>query len=265
MLMQQLLIIGDNVKKSILIFLFTFIALSGNAYSDVEYGAERIATTINLTQVSYCELACLLDEESTSANAEDASPNERDRLQNGTPEIATGKFGGARVINDADNAYFVGDESIAFSSTSHILVMGWVKSDGGNGTILNVDTIIVLRVDGDNAQFILDPFSTNDRVSGSTTVNDNTFHHLAGFYDGSKIYIYVDGVDDSSGGLTPTGDWGGTSTDDWTFGRLGSDEYDGATLDEMAVFSNTDDGISTKAKIEAIITNAFSKGLEGNG
>jgi hypothetical protein len=45
--------------------------------------------------------------------------------------------------------------------------------------------------------------STNWELAGADTVNDSSWHHIAGVYDGSNLHVYVDGVLDSS--VTATG------------------------------------------------------------
>jgi len=49
-------------------------------------------------------------------------------------------------------------------------------------------------------QFACSGISNNQYgvISGSANVNDGQWHHVAGVYDGSRIYLYVDGVEDVS-------------------------------------------------------------------
>ena len=241
------------------------LSVSSPCYGGINLGGAVAEVAIDYTQVAYCESAWLLNESTNTDSAVDATSNSRDLDDTGTPEPATGKFGGGRVTVDADNAYFWKDPlSTSFTGSDSILVMGWCKANSTNGSILTMEAEILLRVDSNKAQFILNSFSSNDRVSGATDVNDNAWHHVAGFWDGTNIYVYVDGSDDSSGGLATSGTWAGASSDRWDIGTFGGTQFN-ASLDEIAVFSNTDSGISTKAKIEQIISDAYNLGLEGNG
>ncbi|MCX5637704.1 MAG: hypothetical protein NTX52_08445, partial [Planctomycetota bacterium] len=52
--------------------------------------------------------------------------------------------------------------------------------------------------------------STYGSIHGNADVNDGKWHHLAGVYDGSQIYLYVDGILDKSSEA-----WGSINTNDY--------------------------------------------------
>ncbi len=106
---------------------------------------------------------------------------------------------------DGTNDYVeLADES-AFDFTNSMTVEAWVRVDQFNKAYQAI-------VDkGDNSwriqrnylsssvQFHTDNISGSPYLNGTISINDGRWHHIAGVYDGSNKYIYVDGQLDVSG------------------------------------------------------------------
>jgi hypothetical protein len=112
-----------------------------------------------------------------------------------------GKIGGAMKFDGADDYIEVRDES-SFDITSRITVSAWIKV---NAFTKSYQAIVTK---GNNAWRIQRWSNTNyiefactglshnpyGSVLGDISVNDGQWHHVAGVYDGSRIYLYVDGI-----------------------------------------------------------------------
>jgi len=108
-----------------------------------------------------------------------------------------------------------------FDLTGPMTAMAWIKSDYFDWR--NLSTIIAKGTDNSGGWALQKAGRDNgisffvggvglpwDGVKGADGVFDNQWHHVAGVYDGSKAYVYLDGVDtnslDCSGSIT-TNDW----------------------------------------------------------
>lgn len=107
---------------------------------------------------------------------------------------------GPRIINTTYNP--------SLSGTDPVTVMGWVNFNGLGSSeyIVNKGTEIVLRKGvGDNPEFILNGFTSDDRATGSGTLSASTWYFLAGSFDGTTIRVLRNGV--VTGSATPTGSY----------------------------------------------------------
>ncbi|TAL47552.1 LamG domain-containing protein, partial [archaeon] len=89
------------------------------------------------------------------------------------------------------------------TSFNAITVSTWVKFNQvntNNYLVLDSSEKYILSVFNDKLRF--DAFDTADRITdGTTTITTGQWYHLVGTYDGNKVRVYVNGVDDQS---TPT-------------------------------------------------------------
>lgn len=116
-----------------------------------------------------------------------------------------GKRGKALDFGGTDE--YVNIPNHASLNPDYITVAAWIKKSttGTYGQIIDKDTTSGNRVwqfrvkNTDVVQFI--PFSaaSNGDCSGSVVVADGNWHHVVGTWDGTTIYIYVDGVVDGAG------------------------------------------------------------------
>ena len=154
-----------------------------------------------------------LDEGEGDTIANSASPGYDGRIIGG-PTWAVGKLGGALEFG-GDGGYVEITDSNDFAVTRRITVSAWIKTD----KIVRQWQAIVTKGDRSwrlqgsrngyalefSASGLLIPGNRWGSLYGVTDVNDGNWHHVAGVYDGEKIYLYIDGRVDSvkpaSGGI----------------------------------------------------------------
>jgi serine/threonine protein kinase/Flp pilus assembly protein TadD len=130
--------------------------------------------------------------------------------------------GGAHIISDVvrgnvlsldgDGDYVNCGNNPTFDITNSITISAWIKVDTFNkrwhAVVTKGDTAWRLQRnrDTDNIAFSctgLDvPSDQYSSVRGKRDVNDGKWHHIAGVYDGKKLYLYVDGELDVSASAT---------------------------------------------------------------
>ena len=94
-------------------------------------------------------------------------------------------------------------DSLAFSGTDELTIFQYIDNESeavDSDWCFAQGTEKVLRMSGSKMQFVLNSFSTNDRVT--STVTRKGKYAVIGMFDGTKLWVYVDGVGDS---VTPTG------------------------------------------------------------
>jgi len=116
----------------------------------------------------------------------------------------TGRIGGALRFDNADgtNDYVQIENESLFDITGQITVAAWIRVNEFNRSFQPIFT------KGDSAWRIQRFSNTNNiefactglshsvpygSLTGSISVNDGLWHHVAGVYDGSQVYLYVDG------------------------------------------------------------------------
>jgi len=145
-------------------------------------------------------------DETEGRRAVDSSGNGNDGTLKGDPQWQPGRVDGA-LLFDGDGDYVaIGNES-NFDITGSITVAAWIKvnafdkdwqaivTKGEDAWRLhrNKDTnTIKFNCNG------LQGLSPWPGVTGSVDVNDGQWHHVAGVYDGPKLYLYVNGELDNS-------------------------------------------------------------------
>ena len=110
----------------------------------------------------------------------------------GNPAYTAGRYNQAISLDGSGDYVNCGNDP-SFNITSAITISAWFK-----GTFdVSLQRIIEKGYNwmlcsgyGDNAAFYCLGFGI---LEGSATVNDNQWHHIAGVFDGSKMYLYVDG------------------------------------------------------------------------
>jgi hypothetical protein len=145
----------------------------------------------------------------------------------GTPAIGTGGKIGNELV--CENGEWL-EATMGTLSDSQITIMGWGYPSASSVCMIGSqnDFEMLLRIDGGNLEFILNSFSSNDRVSGSTSINTTgVWQHLGGRFDESTLEVFYNGSSDGS--VVPVGSWGdlddlniGTSDDGPTRDWVGS-------------------------------------------
>ena len=84
-------------------------------------------------------------------------------------------------------------------------VAGWVKANplsGGYRTLIGrvspFNWVLRKSENTSYAEFVLQMDNTQVWLTGSTSILDGYWHHLAGTFDGQRAVLYVDGVEDAS-------------------------------------------------------------------
>jgi len=109
-------------------------------------------------------------------------------------------YGGALNLDGIGDYVHCGNAAI-FDITEQITVAVWIKVEKfeqeWQGIVTKGDTAwrIVRDNKTDQVQFACDGVAA---LSGTINVNDGQWHHILGLYDGSQIYLYVDGLVDVS-------------------------------------------------------------------
>jgi len=131
-----------------------------------------------------------------------------------------------------DQVVIADDNSLDF--TTAMTMECWVKTTDAEGTFLvkqggfyRIETV------GGKASFLIYTGS-NKRVTGTSTVNDGKWHHIAATYDQTSMKIYVDGKLENT--LAETGTIS-TSSTQLILGSEGSATYYTGSLDEIRLFN----------------------------
>jgi len=167
------------------------------------------------------------------------------------PEWVDGVIGSAlRFDGIDDHIDVVFDASNDIDGLSAYSVMGWVKYPTGS---THQDAFITkhwpdMSLGANNAgpstrkakfRLAINTAGTGDNnaATGTTTLLDNTWYHLAGTYDGTNMVLYVNGNVDkilpASGSITTGSDYA------YMIGANDYGGYDNAVQDEIRVFHYT--------------------------
>ncbi|MHC4622215.1 MAG: LamG domain-containing protein, partial [Planctomycetota bacterium] len=111
-------------------------------------------------------------------------------------------------FTDANNYVTIPNES-DYDLTGNMTVMGWMKASYEDWR--NFSTIIAKGLDGSDGWALHKASRANamsfyvdvsgmpwDGIQAGVGIFDNQWHHVAGVYDGSNAYIYIDGGVDSN-------------------------------------------------------------------
>jgi len=143
--------------------------------------------------------------------AYDSSGNGYHGILIGNPTWVSGMrgFGGAIELDGTWDFVDCNNDS-AFEFTNEFTLAAWIKVDA-----FDVDWQSILTK-GDSSWRLMRDYVSNQLafhctgletsspnfggvgVEGNVNVNDGQWHHVAAVYDGVKVYLYVDGVEDNS-------------------------------------------------------------------
>ncbi|RPJ27439.1 MAG: hypothetical protein EHM35_14215, partial [Planctomycetaceae bacterium] len=149
-------------------------------------------------------------DESEGRTAADASGNGNEATVQGNPDWqpAGGKLGGAIDLGGDGDFLDAANES-AFDFTSGVTIAAWIKADAldkpWQAIVTKGDN--AWRIQRNNETDMLEFACTGVRVPsgspygslfGTRSISLREWHHIAGAYDGKKMYVYVDGTLDTS-------------------------------------------------------------------
>jgi len=167
-------------------------------------------------------------------------------LMGGASFDSSGKYGQALKLSDTTQYINCGQPS-KLNLSGTFTVMAWVKPTNWGSSWHHVigkgDTGWALQDNGTAVQFfIVYPTGTwhvsASTVSVATWATDNTWHHVAGTYDGTTLTTYVDGV---AGTTTVTSGGIATNATDICIGAAG--DYLGqrnttGLIDDVRIYNN---------------------------
>lgn len=133
-------------------------------------------------------------------NALDQNALNNGTLNNG-PAFVAGRSGRAFSFNGSN--YVQAPDSASLNVSSQLTIEGWINASAFGGGRRLVDKITpatsngyLIQLLGDKVNFIAGP---NNLISVQSLFA-NTWTHVAGVYDGVTMRIFVNGVEDASGG-----------------------------------------------------------------
>ena len=182
----------------------------------MKWKLERIVTVAAVlaivagADVTKAELVAYWDFDNQSGNTVVDSVAGRSGRFFGNPVVVDGHFGGALEF-DGVNDYIdcgggkqTGDPNTWADIGSAITVAAWIKVDRFTrqyqALITKGDGTWRLSRDGTQNGILFGANRRNTmwRIRGTANVNDGQWHHVAGIYDGSAAYLFVDGKPDGS-------------------------------------------------------------------
>ena len=212
-------------------------------------------------------------DETTGTVATDATDaNNNGTYTNGPTSVApliggeTNSF--ARSFNGTSQ--YIDMSPTPFGTPSTFSVEAWVrtsatKASGGyhfivSDSSVDFDNGFSLAIDSSNRPLFVAAREnvvgnvTRAQATSATTVAPNTTHHLVGTFDGTRVRIYVDGVERASTSFTTTPSW--SSSRDLRIGRPISStnlaqRYLQGTIDEPAIYTTALSAATVLAHYEA--------------
>ena len=211
-------------------------------------------------------------------DGQDASENGNDGELVGDIKEVEGKFGKALEFPGASGNYVLveGNESLGLSECT---ITAWIKTEviEGEGAIVtnmpnNKPRNYNLRAEGaGNVAFV---FTTNNDwtyTTGPTTVNDGSWHHVAGTYDGKDSRVYIDGKLDVE---APQGPMDASPAGPVTIGGTVQGHFFTGVIDDVGIFNTAleideiksimDDGLGVATGIAAVSPSDKLAAVWGN-
>lgn len=126
----------------------------------------------------------------------------------GGPTYKAGIFGQAIALDGVDDSVNSGNGSL-FNLTKQLTIAAWIKVnnfDKKHQTIISKGDNswrLARAGDSDSIEFACNGTAATKwdgsgevpwAVTGTTSVNDGKWHHIAGVFDGSALYLYIDGL-----------------------------------------------------------------------
>jgi hypothetical protein len=159
-----------------------------------------------------------------------------------------GKIGQGLTFDGIDDHIDLTD--ISFGGTNPISICAWIRPDSlsGNLHIISQGSEIVLRLIGTSLEWILNSFSSDDRVAVvSSGVTVGHWYLICGIYDGNVMTAYINTV--YKGSVIPVGTYADVPNhfDIGSLGNGGSGFWNG-TIDDVRIY-NRAIGTSTMQKL----------------
>ena len=145
-------------------------------------------------------------DEGSGTTAFDNTGNGNDGIFNGDPQWVAGQIGGALEL-DGDGDFLDCGNNPILDITGDITVACWVKIPLFDTTwqaiVTHGDSSWRIHRSGGTSNIAwgtsgLTPLD----LTGTTNVDDDEWHHIAGVYDGAQKILYIDGAVDASSNST---------------------------------------------------------------
>ncbi|MBI4586474.1 MAG: hypothetical protein HY717_20885 [Planctomycetes bacterium] len=157
--------------------------------------------------IAYLKLDEIAGAEAADSSGFDHTGELRDNLSFDTGATA-GRLGGALRFTGVNGEYIsLGDDPM-FDLTGGLTAAAWFRVDAfdsdGQTIISKGDDAWRVKRDGTTPHLkftctgLTVEGSTGGNLPGKKAVSDGEWHHVAGVYDGNRIYLYIDGELDSS-------------------------------------------------------------------
>ena len=175
----------------------------------------------------------------------DDSLHKSDGVTEGNPKWVPGKFGSALEFDGNGETVEI-SHAESLNITTAVTMEMWVKipPSGGESHQAGIEKGVwetgeysLYPVYADNttlAQFNDLPENCDDENAGRS-IRDNQWHHLAGVWDGQRIYIYLDGELDKSSACE--GELGENKSDLYIGSRAGNERFLIGTVDEVRIYN----------------------------
>ncbi|MGA2241282.1 MAG: LamG-like jellyroll fold domain-containing protein [Verrucomicrobiota bacterium] len=206
----------DGAINSILILTKVQISQSGNyavlvtnAYGSVL--SSNAVLTVNLPPPCTAASSGLMGWWPAEGNANDSIGGNNGALVNGVI-FTNGMVGQAFSLNGASSYVSIPDSPSLDTFVSSITIETWIKvnqltaNSNWKGIVTKGNSSWRLqgRAGAKTVTFSATGVSPNGDLYGNRNVNDGQWHHVAGVYDGTNMFLYVDGTLDVSQPATGT-------------------------------------------------------------
>jgi len=138
-------------------------------------------------------------------NANDSSGNSNNGTETGSPVYVPGRIGNLALSFDGIDDYVNCGSSLAFDVISNAVTIScWIKVDSFDKEWQAIVTKgenswrLSRRAETNSLHFAASGLTPQHWLDGNINVNDGQWHHVAGVYDGAKLYLYIDTVMDVS-------------------------------------------------------------------
>ena len=186
----------------------------------------------------------LMFDEGQGDDVTDFSLYQNHGFTEGNPKWVAGRFGTALELDGSGDTVKIAHADSLNITTAVTLEM-WVKvaTSGGDSNQAGIEKGIwetgeysLYPVYGGNtlAQFNDLPEGCDDENIGRS-IRDNQWHHLAGVWDGEKIYLYIDAKLDKSASCK--GELATNTKDLYIGSRAGNERFLIATVDEVRIYN----------------------------